>query len=283
MGKQTPQFATYTKIEEDALVARLEAIRKAISHPGEKGRALESEVARVVRSFLPGEYGLSSGFVAFHSAKGPQLSQQLDLIIYDALQGGPIAGLGSCDVFPLEAVYGYIEVKASLRSTSDRVKTYADNSIETCILRNKRLRRMRQRKYYRPRDGSPIEAVLFTKKCIPIRSFVFAFETSGKVARNPEQFAKRIFEFSRETTGVHLHGVFVGGSAYYETVPVDTAKAKPADFYHVKYTRENALAVFRYRLLHSLSRFPRHDPHWTPAIDQYYEARPEWMEYPYTQ
>ena len=119
MDETVPQFSALAEIEESTLLARLEAVRKTISHAGEKGRSLENEVSRILRSFLPSEYGLSSGFIAYRSSDGVKLSPQLDIIIYDALRCCPIARLCSCDVFPIEAVYAYIEVKASLQSTSN--------------------------------------------------------------------------------------------------------------------------------------------------------------------
>ena len=113
----SPDFATLSRIEETLLLARLDAIRSSITHSGEKGRALEHAVCSLLRGLLPSEYGLSTGFVVWLSPTGPKLSQQLDIIIYYAIRSGPIIKLDTCDVFPLEAVYGYVEVKATLRSS----------------------------------------------------------------------------------------------------------------------------------------------------------------------
>ena len=107
-----PDFLALSKIEEGLLVSKLDAARKAISHAGEKGRSLEAEVITLLRSFLPEEYALTTGFVVYHAPNGPRLSTQLDVIIYDAVRSGPITRLSTCDVLPLEAVYGYVEVKA---------------------------------------------------------------------------------------------------------------------------------------------------------------------------
>ena len=107
MTEKSPQFAELNKIEEELLVAKLQATRKAIFHAGEKGRALEYEVRTLLRRILPAEYGLSTGFVVYHTTDGPCLSSQLDIIIYDALRSGPIISLETCDVFPLE---GYLRI-----------------------------------------------------------------------------------------------------------------------------------------------------------------------------
>ena len=258
MAEYTPSFAALNIIEENALTSRLDAIRQTISHAGEKGRSLEGEIIKLLRAFLPDEYGLSTGFIAYHAHNGVQLSPQLDVIVYDAIRSGPIARLGTCDVFPLEAAYAYVEVKASIQSTSNKAENFAGNSIEACILNNKRLRSMRQRKYYAPVQGSMSEAALQTAIWAPIRGFVFAFEASGNTAQNPDALAKRISEFSRTTRDVHLHGVFVGQSAFYKTIAVDPRKAKPEDLCHVEFTTQHLLSAFKWSLMHSLSRFPRH-------------------------
>jgi hypothetical protein len=133
-----PQFSELNAIEEKLLQAKLDAVRAAIVHAGEKGRALENGVRALLRSILPAEYGLSTGFVVFHTNEGPRLSSQLDIIIYDTIRSGPIISLETCDVFPLEGVYGYVEVKATLRSSSDEAEKQADNSIEKCLIKKPR-------------------------------------------------------------------------------------------------------------------------------------------------
>lgn len=105
MPVHSPDFVALNRIEEGVLSARLEAIRKSISHAGEKGRALEAQVQRVLRDMLPSEYGLKTGFVVWNSPSGLALSPQLDIIIYDAIRHSPLVHLESCDVLPLEAVY----------------------------------------------------------------------------------------------------------------------------------------------------------------------------------
>lgn len=280
MTESIPQFASLSKIEEVSLLARLDAIRKIINHAGEKGRSLETEVCNLLKTFLPSEYGLSTGFIAYHSSEGVKLSPQLDIVIYDSLRCGPIARLGSCDVFPLEAVYGYVEVKASLQSTSDQAAKYAENSIETCILSNKTIRNMIRRHYYSRSSENVVVAVKETTLWTPLRAYIFAFEPIGEIASNPPKMAKRVSEFSKQTKDVHMHGIFIGGSAYYSTIAVDPSSAKPEDFYHVKFVKDGILSAFKWSLIHDLSRFPRHPDHWTPALDKYNETKQHWEIYP---
>jgi hypothetical protein len=272
-----PGFSSLSKIEEDLLVSKLDAARKAISHAGEKGRSLEAEVKTLLRSFLPEEYGLTTGFVVYHTQNGPSLSHQLDVILYDPVRSGPIARLATCDVLPLEAVYGYVEVKASLQSTSDSAEEFADNSIERCIQTNQQLRSMTERWFWKPVEGNPVQAELELKQWTAVRSYVFAFEAEGSVVQNPDSFAQRMADVSaRFGPPAHLHGVFVAGRGYYTTRPIDPRKAKSEEWYHVEYTTDQPLAAFKWSLIHSLARFPRFPEHWTPAVDKYHEDKATW-------
>jgi len=280
MSDLHPDFLALSKIEEELLVSKLDAVRKVISHAGEKGRSLEAELMAVLRSFLPGEYALTTGFIVHHTADGPRLSPQLDIIIYDPIRSGPIARLATCDVLPLEAVYGYIEVKASLKSSPDSAQEFAENSIEKCTEKNKELRSMTERRFWSPVVGQPVNAGLIKfDDWMPIRSYIFAFEAEGTLAEDPEAFAQRMADVSaRFGPPVHLHGVFVAGQAYYETRAIDANKAKPEDYHHVRYTTKQPFAAFKWSLIHSLARFPRFRADWTPAVDQYHQDEPLWNE-----
>jgi hypothetical protein len=281
MGKpnSSPEFSELSRIEEELLAAKLRAARKAITHSGEKGRSLESEVASFLRSFLPAEYGISTGFVVYHTEDGTKLSPQLDIIIYDAIRTGPITKLSTCDVFPLEAVYGYIEVKASIQSSSDTAEKPAENSIEKCLSQNKLIRGMSERKYWVWGGGSPIGINLVPEKWLSLRSYVFAFEAQGRVARNADSFAKRMASVSKQLgPPTHIHGVFVANHGYFSTQAIDPRTAKDEDYYHVKYTQQHALTVFKMSLLSALASFRRFPDNWAPAIDQYYQVAPDWHE-----
>ena len=274
----TPNFSTLTRLEEAALGARLEAVRATISHGGEKGRALERDVILLLRELLPAEYGLSTGFIAYHADDTVKLSPQLDVIIYDAVRTGPLARLTACDVFPLEAVHGYIEVKATLRSSSDSAEAPSDNSIEHCLEQNRELRRMVDRRYHAQVPGTVVGSVRQRRTWVPIRGFVVAFAPEGAVASDAGAFAQRMADVSRRF-GAHLHGVFVVGHGYFRTRPVNPSTAKVEDMWHVHYVQEHGLAVFKVDLLHGLARFPRYPSDWSPAVDEYF-AEPVWDSRP---
>ena len=279
MADSKPDFSALNAIEEELLVAKLKAVRKSITHAGEKGRALEYEVSSLLRSILPAEYGIATGFVAYHSEEGPRLSPQLDVIIYDALRGGPLISLDTCDVLPIEVVYGYVEVKATLRSTSDDAEEAADDSIERCIERNAQIRAMRRRRFWAPAGGSPVVIELREFEWLSPRSYVFAFEPVGVVTRDLDQLSQRAANvLKRVGSPAHLHGVFVANHGFMYTRPVDVAKATEKDFFHVRYTNDHPLLEFKTHLLRALASFPRPQQDWAPAIDAYYQHVVDWNE-----
>lgn len=278
MQENPPRFADLNQIEEALLVAKLRAARATISHPGEKGRSLEHVVTTLLRSFLPKEYGLSTGFVVYHTPDGPRLSTQLDIIIYDAIRSSPLITLETCDVLPLEAVYGYVEVKATLTSSSDTATEYAENSIERCLQKNRELRSMIDRRYRVPTSESAIENHLYRHQWLSIRSFVFAFEPTGTIAQSHSDFAQRIADVSKRLgVPTHLHGVFVANHGFFTTRPVDRRTARPEDYFYVNFTDTNPLMAFKAILLQGLAMFPRPQEEWAPALDQYLEMGNSWQ------
>jgi len=269
---EAPDFASLSHIEENLLVAKLEAIRKSIAHAGEKGRFLERAVWHLLRDLLPSEYGLGTGFVVWLSPTGPQLSRQLDIIIYDAIKSGPLIKLETCDVFPLEAVYGYVEVKASLRSSAAVPPPH--DSIEACAERNKQVRSMNRRQFRVRGDGNPAPMHLVESERRSLRSFIFAFEADSS-AGDPPTFAERMHAAQVQAgTPAHLHGVFIANHGLFVTRPVNPQTAAPEDYFQVEPIAEHSLAVFKSHLLYQLSTFERPQQDWVPAIDRYLQWSP---------
>jgi hypothetical protein len=275
---QSPNFASLSKVEEQLLAARLAAVRHAISHAGEKGRALEHQVHRFLRDLLPQEYGLTTGFVAWLTPDGPKLSPQLDVIIYDAVRHSPLIRLETCDVVPLEAAYGYVEVKASLRSTPRASKSAADDSIEACTRKNRIIREMRSRSFHVPIGGSPVEIETQHRHWLAMRGYVVAFEAKGKIGKSAEHFAQSMANALKREDAAHIHGVLIPGHGFFSTQAIDPATASEGDRHHVWYTTEHPLLAFKALLLKGLATFDRPPSDWTPAVDLYYSHDPQWKE-----
>ncbi len=264
-------------MRERGLRDQLSIAREFISHPAEKGRSLEREVAAVLRQILPSEYGVGTGFVVFHGPHGPELSSQLDIIIYDAVRGGALGHLAACEVYPIEVVYGYVEVKATISLRRGRKENPVSNSIQRCMEQNHVLRQMKTRHFWNTSyGGSPVRTSLVSvENWLSPRGFVFAFEADGNTAKDPDRFAQEMSDCARDCDA-HLHGVLILDNVYLTTIPVDTKIADPRDDYDVSYTTEQPFTAFQLHFLKALSTFQRPPEYWTPAWETYFELPTKW-------
>lgn len=84
-----------------------------IPHPGELGTAREEVIREFFRKYLPKRFEVSTGFV--FDAKG-NISQQMDIIIYDGFTCPKFDVAGGKSFFPAESVVGAGQVKSYLKS-----------------------------------------------------------------------------------------------------------------------------------------------------------------------
>ena len=94
-------------------------------HYGTQGMRRETAFRDFFRQHLAGRYGVSAGEVA--EASGG-ISQQVDILIYDAVDSDPLDGDPDALVLAAESVYAAIEVKltldgASLREAAETVRS----------------------------------------------------------------------------------------------------------------------------------------------------------------
>lgn len=89
------------------------------SHRGEIGRLNETHLVRTLRRYLPPKFGIGTGFVV-SGGKAISQSPQCDIIIYDAFNNAPFYSSEAWQIFPIEMVYGIIEVKTYLNKTQLR-------------------------------------------------------------------------------------------------------------------------------------------------------------------
>jgi hypothetical protein len=83
-------------------------------HQGEKGRLNESHLKNVLRRHLPEKFGLGTGFIVSSRTINKKDNPQLDIVIHDNITNAPLYTSEAFSIFPIESVYGYIEVKTTL-------------------------------------------------------------------------------------------------------------------------------------------------------------------------
>lgn len=86
-------------------------ISMQINHKGSKGSYRESVIKNFLEPLLPQKYGLGKGEIIGHTKN---VSKQADIIIYNKLEFTPLLVCEDMQVFPIESLYGIIEVKSQL-------------------------------------------------------------------------------------------------------------------------------------------------------------------------
>lgn len=82
-----------------------------IKHDGSRGAVRESVLRSFLHERLPRKLAIGSGEIV---SAARETSAQVDLVIYDALETVPLLFSDAVQVFPIEGVYGTIEVKSGL-------------------------------------------------------------------------------------------------------------------------------------------------------------------------
>ena len=83
-----------------------------IQHAPSKGTVRENAPREfLAQGRLPMKYGNGSGEIIGHVR---DVSPQCDLVIYDQINGATLISDPSVQIFPIESVYGIIELKSSL-------------------------------------------------------------------------------------------------------------------------------------------------------------------------
>jgi hypothetical protein len=290
-------FLGFARAEEDELRARLTAIRASIAYSGEKSVSAEAEILHLLRRFLPAEYGLGTGFIVHHADESIEetksikngvtsyrytyspdkdvirLSPRLDIIIYNAMQSGPILRLGECEVFPLEGVYGYVEVKTSIGKRKDK---QGKTAIQRLFDQSNELRSMKSRLYWSPIKGSYTRAYAFPfplRESMSIRSYAFILDADALGSKNDVQ---QIIQNDFRNDGgkdPFIDGVYVNGKGFYRSNT--SGDALPPALREIFLFENAPLSEFKKALYVDLARFPRTPVRCTIAIDKYFSQTDE--------
>lgn len=94
-----------------ALIDKLDLGRKTTVHPVTKGDASENSWLEMLNAYLPKRYVASKGFIV--DSQG-NVSDQIDLIIFDRQYSPFIFKMDSMEYIPAESVYAVFEVKQTL-------------------------------------------------------------------------------------------------------------------------------------------------------------------------
>lgn len=215
----------------DYLVYSFKQSERDYQRPLDRGAPRENALKEKLRSFLPHKYGITSGHVV--SSK-PAWSKQSDLIIYNALESPVfITDNGfQGSVLPAESVYGIIEVKSSLDSTTAR----------DAINKTAEFKRLCQN----------VSSPLLKDRFGAIFSYRFAVNTKEEQEALIDEcieFAKSFPEEERfdELIVLGIEEEDISESVYLTRIPFGSPTG-PLQYYTRKHNRKNNLKLFLLKL-----------------------------------
>lgn len=133
MGKEAMSVKSLLNTKQAVLESKLSIL---LDHPVTKGEHCESAWIDFFRSFLPSKYAIDKGFV--FDARG-RVSDQIDIIIYDALYSPLIFGTDSGEKFvTAESVYAVFDSKPTIDKTTLGYTHKKIRSV-TCLDRSNRV------------------------------------------------------------------------------------------------------------------------------------------------
>ena len=223
-----------------------------IDHSSEKGRLNETHLAAILRKYLSQRFGIGTGFVA--SANGTAgKSHQSDIIIYDTANNAPIYQSDAFAIYPIEMVYGVVEVKTNAKRRNKR-----GSELDDCFRKCAHLRSMAQmesdeaeitdvnlrerygirynekrQKYIRSLKGyirfqatklGTVERMEYYEE-LPPRFFIFSY----RGWEDPRKFHDDFLAATEKWPAAHIHGfccLTKKGSFYTRHVPYETSKDK---------------------------------------------------------
>lgn len=223
-------------------ISRYEGLAKSlVRHRSEKGRIIEGVVKSALRVILPGRFSIGTGFAITASGK---ISSQLDLVIYDGLGNAPIILEGGTGLFPVECIYGFVEVKSVLNGAAIDDAAKAIGTIRDFA-------KEKQYVAYGCHDDGAGKSVVgeytFSNQLSP-RSFVFSINSKYRDIDAAEaRFKKSVAKY-----GAHLHGLAVMERDWFIS---QTPHRDPPEFVHCN---GQSFATFCAMVLNSIQSIEMH-------------------------
>jgi hypothetical protein len=249
-----------TKAYYEALqsIFRLESgvLTATLPHMGERGRNDEDRFRAFLAKVLPRRFSIGTGFLVCSNPDIPH-SRQTDVVIYDEIHNSPLHRELAAYVFPVEMVYGTVEVKGLL----------GPGDLVPALQNIARIRRLAKEKHYlvygqtsagqENPDQSwvvPIEQV----NGLAPRAFIFAYDTKWKSATG---FVNALKNAIAKVPNTHVHGVAVLAKEWFAyQVP-----ERSGNGFRIKHFTDHTLLRFINRMIHSLASVPMQQM----SIDRY--------------
>ena len=193
-----PEYTAWLK----SSMSSYEVLAKSlVQQRAEKGRIVEAVVKTALRAILPERFSIGTGFAITASGK---TSSQLDLVIYDGHANAPIILEGGTGIFPIECIYGFVEVKSVLNGKAIDDATKAIGAVRG-FAKEKRYVAYGERE---DKKGKKVVDEHESAYNLAPRSFVFAFSSKyGSIGKVEQKLKKATAE-----NHAHIHGLAGDGS-----------------------------------------------------------------------
>ena len=266
----------YFKYRADDLRSRLLMSTSILTHHGETGSNLEFAVRDFLGEYLPGNFGIESGFVRSLDDLSWQ-SRQIDVLLTRKDIGQALAVLPGSKVFPIEALVGFMEVtqtlnKKKLAKDFEKVRDLKQKARRTYIVPYTFAKAMGL-----PVDKTINEAghntrllkVEYAIEDLEPRFFYFAFSSQWK---KTEVICKNLKEMGARL-GVHCHGLFILDRGYF--------LHQPYGDYRVLYRTDlpDAFVLFLNNIIEALNSFTVVPSVATIPIARYASVEERYEEY----
>ncbi len=140
---------------QNQMVAQLNTNREFILHPGSKGDSLENVWIEWLKKYLPNRYCVDKAIII--DSKG-NLSNQIDLVIYDQQYTPFVLNQNGIHYIPAEGVYAVFEVKPDFKGNID-----GHNFIEYTGIKIESARKLKRTSVGIINAGKEVEARPLTK------------------------------------------------------------------------------------------------------------------------
>lgn len=209
---KTPGVKSYYSALQEQFQLQSNILSDVLPHSGERGRNNEERFREFLSRVLPHKYSVGSGFVICSKSSVP-VSSQTDVVLFDEFHNAPIHRELASHVYPVEMVYGTVEVKRRL----------VKKDLEKICKDIAKLRALGEHRYYIeygavPKSLSEPEKLVVGQSelhiKVPPRAFVFAYEQKGW--KSPSDLIESLKEASRNHAA-HIHGLAILESDWYVT------------------------------------------------------------------
>ena len=209
---KTPTIRNYYSALQEQFKLQSRVLTDVLPHAGERGRNDEERFREFLTRILPRKFSVGSGFVVCSETSVPP-SSQTDVVLFDEFHNSPLHRELTAHIYPVEIVYGTVEVKGRLEKR-ELPKIVDDIA---------KIRALGKHRYYmaygsvqkpNSQPGAFVVGHAEIHTEIPPRAFVFAYEQKGWSSLN--DFLDSLTE-ANQAASAHIHGLAVLDSDWYVT------------------------------------------------------------------